>query len=449
MEKVDERALSGHADAAVTSTRKIQEAEKRTSRRNFLVNSSAVATVLAASNLPTESIAATDVKDQAVKVADNLPPNVPQWTRSLGKPTATPYGAPSSFETSTIRKMSPGLTEPMSAFSVSPLQELDGSITPNGVFYERHHAGVPQINPDEHRLIIHGLVERPLVFTVEELRQFPCVSPIYFLECSGNPPFVPPYRKTAADITGLVSCAQWTGVPLKTLLEDVGLKKEAKWIVAEGADGAGMTRSIPIEKCLDDVLIVYSQNGERLRPEQGYPIRLFVPGYEGNMSIKWLRRIQVTQEPAYSREETSKYTDLMADGRARKFSFVMDCKSIITQPSGTQKLIRKGTHEIRGIAWSGHGKVKAVDVSVDGGNTWKEAVLQEPVLSKALVAFRIPFEWNGEETVIMSRATDETGYVQPTLEQLLEVRGEWSNYHNNAIQPWKISATGEVTNARL
>ena len=421
-------------------------AGKGRTRRNFLLHSSAIVTAVATAGVAREGFAADTAKDVTADAAANLPPNIPKWTRSLGSPTASPYGKPSSFEKKAIRNMYPGLKEPMSAYSTSPLQELDGAITPNGLFYERHHAGVPQIDPAEHRLMLHGLVERPLVFTMDEIRQFPCVSPTYFLECSGNPSFLPPYGKTAAEVSGLVSCAQWTGVPLKTLLEHAGLKKDAKWIVAEGADGAAMTRSIPIEKCLDDVLVAYSQNGERLRPEQGYPIRLFVPGYEGNMSIKWLRRLHVTDQPGYTREETGKYTDLMADGRARKFSFVMECKSIITQPSGTHKLTRKGTHEIRGIAWSGHGKITAVDISTDGGNTWKAATLQEPVISKALTAFRFLFDWNGDEQVIMSRAVDETGYVQPTLEQLIEARGKVSFYHNNAIQPWKIATTGEVTN---
>ncbi len=329
-----------------------------------------------------------------------------------------------------------------------PLQELDGIITPNGLFYERHHAGVPEINPAEHRLMLHGLTETALIFTMDEIRQFPAVSRVHFMECSGNPSFLPPWGKTAAEVSGLVSCAEWTGVTLKTLLDEAGLKPEAKWIIAEGADGAAMTRSIPIEKCLDDVMVVYSQNGERLRPEQGYPLRLFVPGYEGNTHIKWLRRLHVSDVPAYSREETAKYTDLMADGKARKFSFVMECKSLVTYPSGTQKLTRKGLHEMRGIAWSGHGKITRVDVSVDGGNNWTQARLQEPVLTKALTAFRAAFEWNGQELMIMSRAIDETGYVQPMLEQLIGERGKVSFYHNNSVQPWRVSRNGEVTNGR-
>ena len=415
-------------------------------RRRFLAKGGALAGALATFGLAEHSLAQSGTAAGAETA--NLPPNVPPWTKQLGEPTASPYGKPSKFETRAVRNLYPGLTEPMSAYSTTPLQELDGIITPNGLFYERHHAGVPQVDPAQHRLMIHGLVQKPLVFTVDELRQFPSESHIYFMECSGNPSFLPPWGKTAAEVAGLVSCAEWTGVPLKTVLQEVGVDPAAEWIIAEGADGAAMTRSIPISKCMDDVLLVYSQNGERLRPEQGYPLRLFVPGYEGNTHIKWLRRLHVVKQAGYTREETAKYTDLMDDGRARKFSFIMECKSIITHPSGTHKLTRKGKHEMRGIAWSGRGRIAHVDVSVDGGNTWTEAQLQQPVLNKALTAFRAPFEWNGEELTLMSRAVDETGYVQPTLEQLTAVRGQVSFYHNNSIQPWKVDANGEVTNGR-
>ncbi|KPC13290.1 Molybdopterin-binding protein [Pseudomonas syringae pv. maculicola] len=415
-------------------------------RRDFLIKSGAVIGT-AAYALGNSDLVTAETTNIA-PIDPSQPLEVPQWTRSLGAPTASPYGKPSTFETKAVRNLYPGLKDTMSAYSTSPLQELDGIITPNGLFYERHHAGVPQIDPAQHRLVIHGLTENALIFTVDEIRQFPAVSRVHFMECSGNPSFLPPWGKTAAEVSGLVSCAEWTGVTLKTLLDEAGLKPQAKWIIAEGADGAAMTRSIPIEKCLDDVMVVYSQNGERLRPEQGYPLRLFVPGYEGNTHIKWLRRLHVTDSPAYSREETAKYTDLMADGKARKFSFVMECKSLVTYPSGTQKLTRKGLHEMRGIAWSGHGKITRVDVSVDGGNNWTQAKLQEPILTKALTVFRAPFEWNGQELMIMSRAIDETGYVQPMLEQLIDERGKVSFYHNNSVQPWRVSSNGEVTNGR-
>lgn len=384
----------------------------------------------------------------AAAETDNLPPNIPEWMKAPGEPMGSqPYGAPSPFEKGVVKNISKTLKQYISASGRTPLQELDGIITPNGLFYERHHGGVPSIDPAQHRLMLHGLVDRPLIFTMDDLRRFPSQSRIHFLECSGNPGYSKPYGKTASDLVGLVSCAEWTGVSLKLVLQEAGLKPEAKWVVAEGADAAALTRSIPIEKCLEDAMLVYSQNGERLRPQQGYPLRLLLPGFEGNMSVKWLRRLHVAAEPVYSREETSKYTDLLPDGTAREFSFYMEAKSIITRPSGGQRLSAAGFHEITGIAWSGHGKIVRVDVSVDDGKSWQEARLQEPVLTRALTRFRLPWHWDGKPAVIQSRAIDETGYVQPTLAELLAVRGENYFYHNNAIWPWRIAQDGEVTNA--
>ena len=379
---------------------------------------------------------------------ENVPPNVPEWMKAPGDPMGSQlYGTPSPFEKNVVKNISKNLPQYISASGRTPLGDLDGIITPNGLFYERHHGGVPTIDPDQHRLMLHGLVERPMIFTMEDLRRFPSQSRIHFLECSGNPVYTKPYGKTASDLVGLLSCAEWTGVSLKLVLEEAGLRPEAKWLVAEGADAAALTRSIPIEKCLDDAMLVYSQNGERLRPQQGYPLRLLLPGFEGNMNVKWLRRLKAVTEPAYSREETSKYTDLMPDGVAREFTFYMEAKSIITRPSGGQKLKQAGFHEITGLAWSGHGKIRRVDVSVDGGKNWQEAQLQEPVLTRALTRFRLPWQWDGQPAVIQSRAVDETGYVQPTFAELLAVRGENSFYHNNAIQPWRIDTQGQVTNA--
>nr|WP_244486007.1 sulfite dehydrogenase [Bradyrhizobium viridifuturi] len=379
----------------------------------------------------------------------NLPPNVPEWMKAPGDPMGSqPYGTPSAYEKGVVKNISKALPQYISASGRTPLQELDGIITPNGLFYERHHGGVPTIDPAEHRLMLHGMVDRPLVFTMEDIRRFPSQSRIHFLECSGNPVYTKPYGKTASDLVGLLSCAEWTGVPLKTVLDEAGLQAGAKWIVAEGADAAALTRSIPIEKCLDDAMLVYSQNGERLRPQQGYPLRLLLPGFEGNMNVKWLRRLKVTAEPAYSREETSKYTDPMPDGTSREFTFYMEAKSIITRPSGGQKLTTHGFHQITGIAWSGHGKIKSVEISLDEGKSWQQAELQEPVLTRALTRFRLPWHWDGTPVVIQSRAIDETGYVQPTLAELVKVRGLNSFYHNNAIWPWRIDANGEVTNAQ-
>jgi sulfane dehydrogenase subunit SoxC len=386
--------------------------------------------------------------DVAPAAADAALP-VDPWSRSPGAPAgAQPYGRPSAFEARVVRHNRTGAQQYLSASTRTPLQELDGIITPNGLFYERHHAGIPAIDPAQHRLLVHGLVERALLFSLDDLRRFPSESHIYFLECSGNPGYGV-YGETAAIANGLVSCAEWTGVPLRTVLQEAGLRAGAAWVVAEGADGAGMTRSVPIGKCLDDALLVYSQNGERLRPEQGYPLRLLLPGFEGNMSIKWLRRLHVTREPVQSREETAKYTDLMPDGTARQFTFHMEAKSIITSPSGGQRLAGPGFREITGIAWSGRGRIARVEVSVDDGRSWRDAALQAPVLTRALTRFRLPWQWDGRSAVIQSRATDETGYVQPTLEALLAVRGAQHGYHNNAITPWRVAADGEVRNARL
>jgi sulfane dehydrogenase subunit SoxC len=423
----DDPALDTALDPAVTS------------RRRFLRSGGA---------LMGGAVLTGGLAGKAAADTNNLPPNIPEWMKTPGDPMGSqPYGTPSPYEKGVVKNISKNLKQYLSASGRAPLGDLDGIITPNGLFYERHHGGVPTIDPEQHRLILHGLVDKPLIFTMEDIRRFPSESRIHFIECSGNPVYTKPYGKTASDVAGLVSCAEWTGVSLKLVLQEAGLQPAAKWLVAEGADSAAMTRSIPIEKCLDDAMLVYSQNGERLRPQQGYPLRLLVPGFEGNMNVKWLRRLKATAEPAYSRDETSKYTDLMPDGVARQFTFYMEAKSIITRPSGGQQLKQPGFHEITGIAWSGHGKIKRVDVSVDDGKNWQEARLQEPVLTRALTRFRLPWQWDGQPAVIQSRAIDETDYVQPTFAELLKVRGEHSFYHNNAIQPWRIDAQGQVTNA--
>src|SRR5271163_2095562 len=427
----------------MTEPTKIDGDNVVTSRRRFLREGSSLVggAVIAGALGRSEALGASES-------SDNLPPNVPEWMKMPGEPMGgQPYGTPSPFEKNVIKNIPTDLRQYLSASGRTPLQDLDGIITPNGLFYERHHGGVPTIDPDQHRLMLHGLVDKPLIFTMDDIRRFPSESRIYFLECSANPGYGKPYGKTVSDLVGLLSCAEWTGVRLKLVLQEAGLQAGAKWVIAEGADAAALTRSIPIEKCLDDAMLVYSQNGERLRPQQGYPLRLLLPGYEGNMNVKWLRRLRVSAEPTYSREETSKYTDLLPDGSAREFTFYMEAKSIITRPSGGQRLVARGFHEIGGIAWSGRGKIKRVDVSVDDGRSWQATELQEPVLTLALTRFRIPWRWDGQSAVIQSRAIDETGYVQPTLDELLAVRGENYYYHNNAIWPWRIATDGEVTNA--
>jgi sulfane dehydrogenase subunit SoxC len=362
-----------------------------------------------------------------------------------------PYGRPSIFEANVVRRERTGgapYPTRKAAVSLTPLQDLHGVITPNGLHYERHHAGVPTIDPKDHRLIIHGAVERPMIFSLADIMRFPAVSRIHFLECSGNTQNwgepVPEY--TVQDTHGLLSCCEWTGAPLKTVLDEVGVKHEAGWMLAEGADAVAMTRSIPVEKAYDDALLVYAQNGEKLRPEQGYPLRLLLPGFEGNTSVKWLRRLKFGLEPWQTREETSKYSWLMPDGTARQFNFVMEAKSVITSPSGGRKLPGYGFYEISGLAWSGRGKVAKVDVSVDGGASWTAAALQQPVLPKCLTRFRAPWRWNGDSAILTSRVTDETGYVQPSRDELLTQRDARSYYHYNAMQRWRVAEDGVVSN---
>ncbi|GAB3684108.1 sulfite dehydrogenase [Salinisphaera aquimarina] len=384
--------------------------------------------------------------------AGNQAPKVPEWMRSQGEPILSPaYGVPSKFERDVVRTPTDLTTTKTSSWSFTPLQDLEGSITPNGLVFERHHGGVPAIDPEQHELMLHGLVDKPLIFDMAQLKRFPQVSIKRFLECSGNTltEWKEPTGKTVQDTHGLLSCCEWTGVPLATLLREARVKDKAEWILAEGADASALTRSIPMDKALDDALVVYAQNGEALRPEQGYPLRLLLPGFEGNMQVKWLRRLEVGDAPFMTREETSKYTDLMPNGQARQFTFLMDAKSVITAPSGGQSLPDKGFYEIRGLAWSGRGRIKRVDVSVDGGRNWQQAELDGPVQPKCLTRFRLPWRWKGDSALLQSRAIDETGYVQPTHEQLVDVRGTNYVYHLNAIQTWEVSSQGEISNVHV
>jgi sulfane dehydrogenase subunit SoxC len=416
------------------------------SRRTLLLTAGAVggaALVGAELDSGPHLTAAQDATPEAAATpsADALPPNIPPWTLEWG-PLPSEYGSRSPFEDGVVR-------DPSATSSRSPLADLRGIITPNSLFYERHHAGVPQIDPSEHRLIIHGMVDRPVEFTLDDIKRFPSVSVIHFLECSGNTgsewkedTIAPTVQKSH----GLVSATEWTGVPMKTLLKEAGIQPGGTWLLCEGADAAALTRSIPTEKAMEDGLLVYGQNGEALRPEQGYPMRAIWPGYEGNSNVKWLRRIKVGNEPWETREETSKYTDLLPDGVARQFTFFMEAKSVITSPSGGQTIPAQGFWEISGIAWSGHGAITMVEVSTDGGATWEEADLQGPVLPICLTRFRYPWTWDGKATKILSRATDETGYVQPTVDALVQARGVNSTYHMNAIKTWAVAENGEVTN---
>ena len=378
-----------------------------------------------------------------------LAPFLGRAAHASGDPTrvpgalATEYGRRSPFE------RAKRLTRPQR--SRTPLQDLHGIVTPSALHFERHHNGVPRIDPAKHRLLVHGLVERPLLFTIAELKRFPATSRLVFVECSGNSgkEWKGPKGKTVQEIHGLTSTSEWTGVRLSAVLSEAGLASGAAWMLAEGSDAAAMTRSIPLDRVLDEALLCYAQNGEPLRPEQGYPLRLLVPGFEANTCIKWLRRLKLVSSPLMTREETSKYTDLMPDGTVRQFTFDMEAKSVITAPSGGQRLKKTGYVEIRGLAWSGRGRVEKVEVSVDGGKNWRTARLQASVLPKCHTRFCLDWWWDGGEAVLQSRCTDETGYRQPTRQELVDVRGTNSYYHYNAIQSWKIDEEGNVSNVQV
>lgn len=414
-------------------------------RRSFLRNSFLAASAGLIGLGPTASAAEADGDPNILEL--------PEHSKTLGKPVAShPYGQPSKYETALLRRESPGLTR-VSAASVSfaPLQGLFGIITPSGLHFERHHQGWHDIDPTKHRLMINGLVKTPKVYTMDDLMRLPSVSRMHFIECGANTAMewgnvaVPSVQYTH----GMLSCSEFTGVPLSMLLEDCGFdKSKAKFILAEGADGSSMTRTIPIEHALDDVFVAWGMNGEMLRPENGYPLRLIVPGIQGVSWVKWLRRIEVGDQPWASKDEAIHYVDLMPDGLHRQYTSIQECKSVITTPSGGQLLLDKGFYNITGLAWSGRAKIKRVDVSVDGGKHWQTARIEGPVLNKCLTRFNIDWVWDGTPAILQSRAMDETGYVQPKINELRAVRGTKSIYHNNAIQSWLVAQTGEVSNVQ-
>jgi sulfane dehydrogenase subunit SoxC len=385
---------------------------------------------------------------------ENQPPSVAEWTRYLGDGVAVrAYGKPSKHEGHVIRRDVQWLTASReSSVSFTPLHALDGNITPNGLLFERHHSGIAEIDPADYRLMLHGLVDKPLIFTLDDLKRMPRVNRPYFCECAANSGME--WRGAQLNgcqyTHGMVHCVMYTGVPLKVLLDEAGLKPAAKWLLLEGGDSAAMTRSLPLAKALDDVLIAYRMNGEMLYPENGYPARVVIPGWEANMWVKWLRRIEVGDQPWHTREETSKYTDLLENGKARRFTYVMDAKSVITSPSPQAPLNHKsGFTVLSGLAWSGRGKIARVDVSLDGGRNWRSAKLDGPVWDKALTRFYYQFDWDGRELLLQSRAMDDTGYVQPSKAELRKVRGVNSIYHNNGIQTWHVRKDGEVENVEI
>ena len=433
--------------------------EARQGRRDFIRGAFAKAAAASTAALVAGRAAAQPTNPVPAEGGDANILNLPEHSKGLGQPVATDgYGKPSKYEANVQRRMSPGLTQTTQAsVSFAPLQSLFGIVTPSGLHFERHHQGWWDVDPSKHRLMINGsdekIVRKPMVFTMDEVMRLPSVSRFHFIECGANTGMewgnvaVP----TAQYSHGMLSCSEFTGVPLKILLDLAGADyKRGRYVLAEGADGSSMTRTIPMEMVESgEVLVAYGQNGEMLRPENGYPLRLVVPGVQGVSWVKYLRRIEVGDMPYGAKDEVLHYVDLMPDGRHRQYSSIQECKSVVTTPSGGQVLLDKGFYQVTGLAWSGRGKVKRVDVSVDGGRTWKTANLSQPVMDKCLTRFSLPWVWDGKPALIQSRAMDDTGYVQPTYRQLRAVRGSRSIYHNNSIQTWLVQESGEVKNVQL
>lgn len=419
-------------------------------RRNLLLSAAAATAATALSARLAQADQKTANKAPPGAVLYDVPDDATKEMASRGVFSDEGYGTRSQFEKE-VRAKAENRPFDGTSWTLTPLASMIGNLTPSGLHFERHHGGIPTIDPTHHILYIHGLVDTPKKFTVAELKMLPSVSRKHFIECSGNTlgEWSKPTGKTVQVTHGLLSTSEWTGVAFSTLARAVGLKESAAWVVAEGGDAAVMTRSVPMYKMLKDAMIAYGQNGEALRPEQGYPLRLILPGYEGNTQIKWLRRIQVGESPFYTHEETAAYTDLMLDGRAKKFTLMMAAKSVITFPSGEMKLPKPGYYTIRGIAWSGHGRVKSVEISFDGGQSWLPAQLDDVAEPMCTVRFSAPWNWDGKPVILQSRCTDETGYVQPPRSKLLNQDGVHAVYHYNAIQSWAVDTDGGVTNVHV
>jgi sulfane dehydrogenase subunit SoxC len=399
-------------------------------------------------------VAATGVAGGIASAAAE-PLQVDPWSKSIGAPVP-PYSQPSYF-TNKIVRTTGDPSRPGTMQARTPHQYLDGMITPAALHFVVARAGAPDIDPDKHKLLIHGMVKQPLIFTLNDLMRYPMESHVRFVECGGNS--APMWSKTPIQASvqalhGLLSCSEWTGIRVSTLLEQAGVDPKATWVIAEGADGITMNRSIPLAKMMDDAMIVFYQNGEPIMPWNGYPMRLLLPGYEGNMNVKWLRRLKVTDGPVMAINESRQYTLLLPDGKAWRFYYPQEVKSFITRPSPGMEMPSPGYYEITGVSYSGHGRIEKVEVSADGGKSWAHAALSGPVLPKAITRFRMPWNWDGQPVVLQSRATDEAGNVQPTRWQLYAQRGEprgtppvtaFPMEHVNCISSWAIDAKGAVS----
>ncbi len=418
------------------------------SRRDFFRKTASVSTIAAAAVLAPSTILADD---------ENIMHH-PKWGTTLGDElNKYPYGIPSKYEHNVVRRTSSLMSsagDMHAAVSMSPLHELEGIITPNGLHFTRTHNGVAHVDPNKYRLMIHGLVEKPIVLTLEQLKKYPSESRIHFLECPANgaAEWKGPQFNSLQFVKGMMSNSEWTGVRLKTILDELGLKPEAKWMLAEGSDGSEMGRSVPVEKVLDDAMVVWGQNGEALRPEQGYPVRLLLPGWEANLCVKWLKRLEFSDKPWYAKEETSKYTVLTKTGKAIQHFYPLEVNSIITSPCPEKPWtdLKKGDLvEIEGLAWSGHGTITNVDITFDGGKNWVEANLKGLVLPKSWTRFSYIYKYEGKELLLASRGVDDSDNVQPTVNQEKAVIGVEGVYHRNSICTWEVKANGEVNNVQI
>jgi sulfane dehydrogenase subunit SoxC len=420
------------------------------SRRGFLrgVVVAAPALLLAARGRAADGMQAPAGSAPALSPASTPLPSLQAPSKLRAGTGFTPYGMPSRHERNTVRRIAANRDVVGNGVALTPLEDLEGIITPNGLHYERHHNGVPAIDPASHRLVVHGMVQQPLAFAVADLLRYSMRSETLVIECSGNSNVAwhhEPMQRPVGSMHGLVSCSEWTGVPLALLLDEAGVDVAATWAIIEGADGFNFSISLPLAKLRQDCFIGLYQNGERLRPEQGYPLRLIVPGWRGHLHVKWLHRIELASAPRLSRNETAAYSTLMPDGSARIFDFALDVKSLITSPTHGQTLPAPGPVMLSGLAWSGAGAIATVDISTDGGKHWQPATLQTPVLPRAFCRFRYAWNWDGTPAILQSRATDASGAVQPSRAALIAARGYNNFYHFNGIVSWQVEDDGSVS----
>ena len=429
------------------------ETENNTSvsRRDFFKKSASLSAV-AASTLLLSKEALADEAEIMHHVS---------WGQKLGYPvTHGRYGMPSPYEHNNLRRNTKLLASGnfQASIAVCPIHESEGIITPNGLFFSRSHGGTAIVNPNEYRLMIHGengLLKKPIVLTLEQLKRYPSVTRTHFIECpaNGGQEWRGTQFNSVQFAKGFMSCAEWTGVYIKTILEDLGISPKALWMLAEGSDNSEMGRTVPMDKVLDDAMLVWGQNGEALRPEQGYPVRLLLPGWEGNLCVKWVKRLEFSEEPFYCKEETAKYTALRPDGKAIQHFYANEVNSTVTHPSPEKPwtdLEDGQLVEIQGLAWSGMGTITAVDISLDGGRTYTEASLKGLVLPKCWTRFSYMHRFKkGEVLQLTTRAIDDAGYIQPTVDEETGMVGVEGVYHRNAVETWEVTADAKVNHIQI